>query len=427
MRQKIIGASLLLIGVSISIVGCGFVIPKRESKIVLEEDVRDQLSKTKQSSVEVQVLDLKLKEKEFFKPSFYHQGQIYGEVGKGFGIIESDEPTEEYPLKGIMKEYLYTLDEQDVPIKTNKKIVVYPYDIKVVGKKVWEKNTPIFRVDYANENEPKVDDKLTQIAEKYSLSDNAECREYNIDDQTKYLIIKNYSFTESGARLSFYNLNTNRVYENKEEVINEYDIIYIPTLKSFVYMDENFKFYKINFKRNTYECEEYIDFSQFMATGEGESRVSVILMSEEDVLIIQNQYINESEHHLVMETSTMNQFNFKTNEVKQIFKAEPNQHMYATYVGEVVGQEGKIVVMDDFKMSEKFLQPMRRSFKSLVGDELISLYEEDIQEEGLTLQSEVQVKVSDKSSEMFLVKELTNIENHLHTTQNMIYKKYIFK
>ncbi|MHC1749306.1 MAG: hypothetical protein AB9856_13630 [Cellulosilyticaceae bacterium] len=426
MRQKIIGASLLLIGVSISIVGCGLVIPKRESKIVLEEDVRDQLSKTKQSSVEVQVLDLKLKEKEFFTPSFYYQGQIYGSIDKGSGEIELEGPTNEYPVGGYMKEYLYTIAEDGVMTKSNKKIIINPSDIKIIGKEFWGKSSPIYRVDYAKEDEPHKDENLIRIVKSVGLPDNIGVSEHYIDDKTNYVIITNYSLLPKGYKVYFYDLNKKKLYKNKENGIKDSPVTYIPKLKSFVHLDDNLKLYKAIFKEDTYEFEEYIDFNQFIHQEEKIDYINIYLINDSQIVIMEEKEIEEINQDNY-ETKRVSLFDFKTNEFKKIFEAGSNQHISIGFEDEVVGQEGIIFFIDEFKIKDGYIHPLKRTFKSFEKNELVTLYDEDIQEEGPTVTTGVYCKSNDKSGEIFIIRDINTMENNVETTKRRIYKRYKFQ
>jgi len=419
-----IGAGVVIIGLLLVSNGCSYIYNGNNKKIILEEDVRETLNKETNMQIQVQQLDLKLGEGVYFKPTFYYNGEVYGSVGKGDGIIDAKN-VEEYPIGGTLKEHLYCLDKNNVLKETNKKVFNYPYGSNIIGCKWNQSDGKIFSINYLKEDEPKVLEELTEALKKIGPYNNLMIKEYVIDGNKKmFTIINNVNY--EGFELYFYDVEKGELYKRKGEILNEEDVSYIPALKSFVHMDKNYKCYKVVFEEDTFDFKEYIDLKGFVKTEEATRDYSyVIPINEEEVLLMELGRFGAEGY----ETKMISTFNFTTNKYKQLFVADKaeQEHIIANYIGNVTSIGGPTLIIDTFEEENgfRYLKPKVRYLKKIEGSKLITLYNEYIQNEGFTLTPMVETNISENGEEIFLKKNVTEIENGVQTTKNVIYKKYV--
>jgi hypothetical protein len=420
---KRLGIGITAIGFLLASSGCVYNQNGSSKKIILTEDVREVVKKETAVEVKVQQIELDLGG-GYFNPAYYYNGEVYGSVGKGSGVINLIDSME-YPVGGSLKDRLYSLDKNNILKETTKKVFAYPYSSKVIN----HENYTIVSIDYLNENEPRVMPELDEALSKIGPYDNLIIKENIIDGNKKMLTILN-SVPDKGFALYFYDVEKKKLYTRKGNVVDKDSVGYLPALKSFINVDEDYKCYKVVFEEDTYDFKEYIDLKGFVKKDEAsKNMVQFIPINEEEVLLMElSRYSNYN-----YETKRISTFNFTTNKYEQLFTADDTEHLHANYIGKVESVGDHILLIDTF-IEDKghlhymdYIRPKERYFKKIEGGQLVTFYKEDISSEGLTLQSTPWIAKSENGEEIFLKKEVLDIENNVGTAKAAIYKRYIFK
>lgn len=388
-----------------------------KKKIILTEDVRATVERETSVEVKVQQVELDLDD-AYFNPAFYYNGEVYGSVGKGSGMINPIDSIE-YPINGTLKDHLYSLDKNNILKETDKKVFAYPYSSKVINRE----NNKIVSIDYLKEKEPSIMPDLTAKLNKIGTNENLLIKENIIDGNKKMLTIYN-AIPYEGYALYFYDVEKEKLYTRKGEVLNEETVSYIPALKSFIRMDQNYKCYKVVFEEDSYDFVEYIDVKGFVKTQTASrDMVQCIPINEEEILLMELSRIG----NITYETKMISTFNFITNKYEQLFTADSSEHLDAKYIGKVGPIGDYILLIDTFEEEKGYVKPKERYFKKIEGSQLVTIYKEDISSEGLTLQSMPWTAISDNGEEIFLKKEILDMEDNVQTAKGAIYKRYTFK
>ncbi|MBU5438030.1 hypothetical protein KQI42_08430 [Tissierella sp. MSJ-40] len=277
---------VILLSLTVQLTGCGKERQKDVQKIVLEKDVRERNLKLKDSDpkITVEKVNLQLDEGDYFYPAFYREGEVYGYVEKGSGII-TNVPTDSHPIAGHIKQYLYKIDKSNHLIKTSKEAFTYSRKAKVLDFKYGEQDK-VFSVDYKKEDKPREIIELTDIIEelkKPSYSSNYYIRD--IPENENYIVIDEMALSKRKKYL--YDIKRKKLYETKGE--SDGWFYYVDTLKSLVYMDRDLKFYKVKLKGKYFYLEEYIDLKK----KDKIDKVWGRMINSDEILILQERCANE--------------------------------------------------------------------------------------------------------------------------------------
>lgn len=425
MRKRIIYIVILL-SLIIQLLGCGNKDKERLQRIVPEEDVKKQNLelKNKDSKVTVERLNLELDEGDYFNPSFYYQGEAYGYVGKGFGIIkETKEITKTHPIKNSLKQYLYKIDKDNNLVETPKEAFNLLVGARVIDYKMFEQDK-VYGVDYEKEDKSIEIPELTEVIADLKRSrgnDNDNYYYYHITTSGKenYVVINEFNLAgeiSEQSKTYLYDLENKKLYEGKNK--GEGWIYYVESLKSFMWMDEDSKLYKIALKGEYFHLDKYIDLDE-----ENEvDWMNATMINNDEMLLFKSKYFStaEDEFHpkTYYRTTSIGKFNFKTNQYKVLFKAPRKVNIYAKYI------ENNILVLEEFREQNGFIKPIKRYLKEIDDDGLKALFEEEIEDEGETRNPYLEVVTSEDGKEILLTREITNMEDGVETTKEHIYKRY---
>lgn len=428
--KKIIGMVIILFALLISGVYYAREQEWRLKKVVLQENVHADLINEKQLNVKVEELDFKLAEGEYFTPAFYLGEEVYGEIGKGIGMVEAVEASGQFPVGGRIKQYLYQLERDNTLVETGKKVFSHVYLSKTISYEEKEEDRKLYAIDYVKEDEPKEIKELDNILKEngYTGKDIYIFEEI-IDRNTVYLKILGYK-PDKGWDFCFYDVQKEKLYKRKGDVISQGTPMYIEALKSFLWIDKDLKCYKVVFTEDEYDYLEYLDLKPYTkASSEtiSKEKNSFIPLNDEEIIIETSVPFREDGYfsfHPIYETKSLSLFNFKTNQFQELFVAKENQHIMVSYSGKTETLGGNLLIIDEFEDDNGFISPRNRFFKTIVEGQLFTIFKEDIRGEGNTLSPFVRVKVREDGKEIFLQKEITVMENDVETSKKAIYKRY---
>lgn len=432
--KKKIGITIVFFTLLISASCNGLVHRNRLEKVILEENVQSALVREEQVKIKSQQLDLKLPEGEYFSPAFYLNEEIYGTVDMGINTIQT---IEQFPVGGVLKEKLYKLGSSNNLMETSKKVFSHVYYPKMIA---YEENSrsdietgKLLTIDYSKNDEPKEMKALdSYLRSQDALGNNTFIYEKAVNESESYLIIRTI-IPGKGWTLYFYDQQKNKLYKRTGNVLNQECIIYIDALKSFLWIDQDMKCYKVVFNEDEYDYVEYMDLKPFLNDSSEKNtneRKAFIEISSEEILIETKVLLRNDGYfnfHPIYETKSLSIFNFKTNQFQELFSAGEEQHMNISYAANSESLGGKLLIIDEFQYDNGYISPKERYLKTIVDGELSTLFREDISGEGKTLSPFVRAVVSDNGKEMFLVKDITDIADNVEKTMNVIYKKYTFE
>ena len=433
MNIKKVGLVLACFFIVVIIGVCSLETGYEGKNVVLAEDVRTQGYKEKLINISKDDIELKLEEGEYFNPVFYQDGKLYGSIDNGAHMINK-EINSQFPIDNLMKEHLYTLSDNNIK-ETGKKVFISPDGSTVIGHEkgfnIWdEANGGILKIDYTKEDEPtKLDDlseKLNSAAGKYN---NLNIKETSIDDDNKMMTILN-NVSYYGYELYFYNSNNKTLYEmekqeGRDSLFNiSFDVEYIPALKSFVCVDNDLIVYKVVFKDNTYRLEKLIDLSSYLSVKDDTSKLKLIPVSDEEVLLMEWDHINLSENYYNVKTSKISKFNFITNKYEEVFRDNDDICCFATYIGNISRLGGHTFIMEKYNKKGIYIEPVERSIRVLEGNKLKSIYDEDIRDEPHNLSMFMRFAVNEDETEIFIRKDIMDPNNSIETTVGAVYKRY---
>ncbi|MBU5438031.1 hypothetical protein KQI42_08435 [Tissierella sp. MSJ-40] len=98
-----------------------------------------------------------------------------------------------------------------------------------------------------------------------------------------------------------------------------------------------------------------------------------------------------------------------------MFETPEEVNIYAEYIG------NNMLVLEEFKGKDNCITPIKRYFKEIEGNELNSLFEEKVENEGETMYPHIEV-ISEDGREIFLVRNLSELKSGGKTTREYIYK-----
>ncbi|MBU5674938.1 hypothetical protein KQI88_00725 [Alkaliphilus sp. MSJ-5] len=411
-------------------------------KVVLQKDISKDSIKEDEIKIVMEEIDLELEEGEYFEPSFYHNGDVYGYIHSGFGIVHSERSTEQFPIGGQLKEHLYRLQQDNTLKETTKKVFMFNiHDPKTIGYELYKDEPKLLAIDYLKQDEPlemkDLDNALSTLEKDtntpmFKKNTNTYIRETVIDEDTTYLTIMAHVPYE-GHDLYFYDIQKKQLYRRRGNISNGEHVEYIQALKSFICLDDDLKSYKVVFKDNEYDFIEYIDLNKYtnnLKEIDSKARVGFFPINDEEVLI----WISEPfrlggyfDYHPSYQTKAISSFNFKTNQFEELFAAKEGQYVDFNYVGTVESIGRDLFIIDEFQESDGNIVPKKRTFKIIADGQLNTIYEENIEDEGITLNSYLYTLLSEDGKEIFLNKVISTMENKVETSKDAIYKKYTFE
>lgn len=426
--KKILG--ITIVSIILLVLGIRYVYGQEWGleKLVLQKDVRIETLNENQLGIKVEKLDLKLDEGEYFTPSFYMGDEIYGNVGIE---LSNTQPLDKFPVGGMFKGYLYKLQKDNILAQTPKKVFSFVYGSKVVGLGLHEQEGKIYTIDYEKDDEPKEINELYKALKTVEFSkDNSIISEVRINERTTYLYIMTI-VQEKGSLLYFYDRENNKLYKRKGDVPNQSDVIYIDALKSLIRIDQDLKCYKVAFEGDEFDFIEFMDLRPYVEGSETMTKndgIRFIPVSGEEILIETLNYFRKDGYfsfHPIRETKSLSMFNFKTNQFQELFTAQEKQHVNVTYAGNVEAMGGKLVIIDEFEDDNGYISPRERLFKIIKDGQLSTVFKEDIQGEGNTLNPYLRVIVKGDGKEIFLMKDKTMLMDNIETNYAAVYKRYI--
>ena len=412
-------------------------------KVVLQKDISKNSIKEDEIKIVMEEIDLELEEGEYFNPSFFYNGDIYGYIRSGYGRVYSERPTEQFPIGGQLKDHLYKLQQDNTLKETTKKVFMFNiHGPKNIGYEVYKDEPKLLSIDYRKHDEPleakDLDNALSTLEKDtntpmFEKNTNTSMKETVIDEDTTYLTIMAHVPYE-GYNLYFYNIQKKQLYRGKGNISCGGAAKYIQALKSFIWIDDDLKSYKVVFKGDKYDFREYIDLNKYtdsLKDIDSEAGVTFVPINDEEVLIMVGGYFD---HHPIYQTKAISTFNFKTNQFEELFVAKEGQFVYADYVGTVESIGRDLFIIDEFQESDGNIVPKKRTFKIIVDEQLNTIYEENIEHEGEniehegnTLGSGLSTLLSEDGKEIFLKKDISTIEDRVETSKDAIYKKYTFQ
>ncbi len=402
-------------------------------KVVLQKDISRDLIKEDEIKIVMEEIDLELGEGEYFEPSFYYDGDIYGYIHNGFGIIDSVQPTDQFPIAGQLKEHLYRLQQDNTLKETTKK--VFKFNIhgpKTIGYESYKDEPKLLAIDYLKQDEPLEMKDLDNVLSILEKNDNTFIRETVIDEDTTYLTIMAHVPYE-GYNLYFYDIQKKQLYTGKGNIFCGEEAEYIQALKSFIWLDDDLKSYKVVFKGDKYDFIEYIDLNKYtdnLKEIDSKAIVDFFSINDEEALIKISEPFRLGgyfDYHPIYQTKAISTFNFKTNQFQELFVAKEGQSVYANYVGTIESIGRDLLIIDEFQESDGHVVPKKRIFKIIVEGQLNTIYEENIEHEGNTLSAGVSTLLSKDGKEIFLKKNISTMEDEVETSKHATYKKYTFE
>lgn len=435
MNKKIVYVVMIL-SLTTQLIGCEQKDVASVKRIVLESDVRDQKlgQKNNNPKVTVEKINLKLDKGDYFEPAFYHEGEVYGNIDKGFGVMGSlDKATESHPIAGYMKDYLYKVDENVNLAKTSKEVFNRVGGAKMAGFKLLE-DDKVFSVDYKKEDKIKEIPELTKIIN--------ELKERNQYDSTCHIRLNsdNENYVEiyittapNKEKLYLYDMKSKKLYDvhdkeyEKNRCLNTLN--YVDSLQSLVWINKDLKVYKLKLEKENAFFESYINLDKYIGLNQKGKidNVRGVMINSDEMLIFQDQYLSEAGpylYHPIYKTISISKFNFKTNQYRVLFEVPDDINMYGEYIG------NNMLDLEEFKKNDKneeSIIPINRYIKEIRNDELNIIYKEKTEDEGETAYPDVYVIISEDGREIFLARHLSKFEDNIVTTKDVIYKKYTIR
>lgn len=435
MNKKMIYVVIIL-SLTTQLIGCGGKSEESVKRIVLESDVRDQKlgEKNNNPKVTVEKINLKLDEGDYFEPAFYHEGEVYGVIDKGAGIIATlDKATEVYPIAGYMKEYLYKVDENINLEKTSKEVFNRVGGSKMVGFKLLE-DDKVFSIDYKKEDIIKEIPELTKIINE--LKERSEydsaCHIRLNSDNENYVEI--YITTASNKeKLYLYDMKSKKLYDVHDKEYEKNGCLntlhYVDSLQSLAWINKDLKVYKLKLEKENAFFESYINLDKYIGSNQKGKidNVRGVMINSNEMLIFQDKYVSEVGsylYHPIYKTISISKFNFKTNQYRVLFEVPNDINMYGEYIG------NNMLNLEEFKRNEKTMEsiiPVNRYIEEIRNDELNLIYKEKTENEGETSYPYVYIAANEDGTELFLARHLTKFEGDTEITKDIVYKKYTIK
>ena len=394
------------------------------SKIIINNDVtKNEKNKiyirnsNEKMDIKVKnVEELNIKGNEDFVPYMFIDNEIYGYV------VKIKENSEQY-----VEEKLYKLKE-------NNEIERSDIEFNYNGN-IYYKDGKVYELDYSKNGISVENKKLTEALKKcHYATENVFLYKYNYDNKNFVLSLE---FLGDGSKFFYlYDDENDRVYQYKENLkdVNfsfdsKYGISnseYIKALDSLIRLDGNFKLYKMIFEGEYFEFKEFIDLSKYTnkKLDCNTDNITIKSINDNEVLIIQYKEIPciSKDYFRNVELVSIDKFNFKTNQFTELMKVDENTHFSApNFIND-------LIILDEFDLKEDKIKSKNRYFKVLGNNELKTIYKENIENEGETINTLASVIPNMDKKELLLYKNISEFKknNDIEFKKN-IYKKYILE
>ncbi|MEG2288928.1 MAG: hypothetical protein RSA29_11835 [Clostridium sp.] len=437
MDKKRIFIVLLMLGFSVSLMGCEgenksstdkAVVDQINGndkdgkttvdKIVIEEDVTKKVGDG--TKVTVEEVELNIDEGEYFQPGFYLDGKLYGAISKGYGHA-SDEPTEDFPIDGQRKKYLYALNDENVLEETNKEIFKEIHGIKSADYKYEQGSTKeILITDFG------VDDAIRKAyglekAMNKNIYDKPNTIREVLGSEEYYYFNSNNAIGDKESYLAIYDEKNNEIYEMKIAKGERVSILYIKETNSLMAWDiNNGLIHKVTLKDGHITLEKYINIEEMF----GEKVGYIDVINESEIIIGCTSDINKTDiddKNPIYRTDKISKYNFKTNEYKVLFEGSKGKNMLIHYSG------NNIFTADEFEEAAGKMSCKNRYIMRVKDEELRVIFKEDIQGEGENeygMNQGGSAVVNEEGNEIFFVKHLCDINGK---SKKAIYKRYVIE
>lgn len=422
MNKKIIYVVMIL-SLTTQLISCENKDQENIKRIVLESDVREIESNLENINYKGsgEIVNFKLDKGEYFYPSFYYEGEIYGYISRGIGQRakggihhSTTEPT---------REYLYKVDKDNTLIETSKEAVGSSGGHeKLLGFR-YGKEDRVFSVDYRKEDKPREIPELTAIIKE--LKGESE-KIYSMSECGDYVIIRESESYYAKEKIYFYDMKNKKLYEKKDEEDKPIrDFFYVDSLKSIIGIDKNFKIYKLKFEDKYCYLEEYFDLNGKRYI----DNVQALMINSDEIVIFEEKYIRDLKSWY-NELISISKFNFKTNQYNILFEAPKEVSM------NIRGIKNNILIIEELEEKDRYVVPIKRYLKKIEENDLITLFEQKVENDNWdTLLGDILedrkidytcewILISEDEKEMLLTKQSVALEKDIEKTKDIIHKKY---
>ena len=420
-------AVLISFIIGINLLGCN--IKSEEKKIVLEEnviqeEVEGRKGKVIEANGKVETIDLGLYGEQFF-PMYYKNGEIYGYILK-----ESSEKSksQDYPLEGDAKEYFYRLGYDNFLRDSNKEAVTIrsiPGETEFIHAKGYNPHYPTkitySMVNYLKEDSvrelPQIKDAIEKIEKEYEYPPHYAWVGY-INEKFVCITISSVE-AESSFNTFIYDIDEDVIYTNDDGSLKYGEFIYIKSMDTIMYVDKNLNSYKVKLEEGTYSLSIHTNLGK---TSEKE-RFNMQVINDEEILITKWQAViggkGGYEITPVEEASGINKYNFNTNKLSTLFEKQENVTVDMHYAGK------DVIMLEEFELLEKTVSRQKRYFYKIKDDTMSLILEDDIQDEGETVQPCTTVVANEGGREIFIASNVNKriLKNGTETI-DVIYKRY---
>lgn len=420
MKKKFICVTLAVV-LSGALIGCkGNGEQATVDKLVIEENVTEK--KANEVSVTAEEVKLNLKEGDIFEPKFYLDGQLYGDISKGFGEVTLGD-IEEYPIRGYMKGYLYTLNADNELEESKKQIFsTIIRGVKNLGYKLDRRyKGMLYSIDYRMEDVPKMEQDITsKISEATSYyKDCVPSLLYEVSGSENYYYFDSIGdITKENEQDYLYILDkeNNEVFKNEIESDDRFSIFHMKEIDSFMAWGINSDvIYKVNLKNEAIKLEKYMDMKEF-----DEDKITFVqVMNKSEILLNYKSEVNYGTgQDVIAKTDKIVKYNFKTNEFKTIYEGSKEKYIDLGYMGSGLfsGEEFEVV---DGKISYKNEYLMR-----LEEEDMKVIYKENMHRYNDLLTEKIVNSwptVNEEGNEIFMTRHI--MENG--KSIGAIYKRYM--
>ncbi|MEG0307177.1 MAG: hypothetical protein RR636_04485 [Clostridium sp.] len=387
-------------------------------KIVIEEDVTKKVGDG--TKVTVEEVELNIDEGEYFQPGFYLDGKLYGSISKGYGHA-SDGPTEEFPIDGQRKMYLYAVNDENALEETNKEIFKEIHGIKSTDYKYEQGSTKeILITDFGVDGAIRKAYGLEKAMNK-SVYDNPNIIKKVLGSE-KYYYLDNIEVTTDKVRYIYiYDEKIDEIYKTEIGNDEKFTMIYMEETNSLMAWDiNNGLMHKVTLKDGHITLEKYINIEEIF----GEKVGYIDVINESEIIIGCTSDINKTDiddKNPIYRTDKISKYNFKTNEYKILFEGSKGKNMLINYAG------NNIFTADEFEEAAGKMSCKNRYIMRVKDEELRVIFKEDIQGEGENeygMNQGGSAVVNEEGNEIFFVKHLCDINGK---SKKAIYKRYVIE
>lgn len=435
MSKKRVLMGVILLGLSLTLTGCGGNGTTKVDKIVVEQDVTKGLDNVPR--VVVEEVKLNLKEGEFFDGRFYHDGKLYGNVSKGYGAAQ--ESTEEYPIYGLKKENLYTLDGNNNLGKTEKKIMFGEKPssggTKSIAMTFGKGKEEIYIADHKAENSEYI--RETELEKLLFEKAYSPLFYYFTQGNDNYLYFYELEMNGTDAYLGIYDRKNKLLYEmnlgkkdqfekkyaNGETYVSDagftYSIFYSKALNSLMARGNGGMCYKVILKDGEVQLSEYIDLSKLNNKKADDIEIDT---KNDQALIFYSTYINNDKAHEdgKFKLEAIGKYDFATKQFKILFEAEKDRNINGFYIGK------NLFILEEFEIKDNIKTYKNRYILKLEDDEIKTIFKENIEEEKHDIAWNY-ITINEDGNEIFTVKHRTEMKDGMETSVDAIYKRYIIE